>query len=138
MKERLLKRVRQWNNDDSASLKQIEGLEFVESVRLDIEQLLNTRRGTVLINDQMGLSDVTHLFNGFSIPDVDILQKNIMQQLKLFDARLSKISIVFIGDQSQKMQLIFQLMAQLQHEKNTIPFSVRVMLNENGSVDVTL
>lgn len=136
MQERLLKRVRQWNNPDFLSLKQIEGQDFVESVRSDVEELLNTRQGTVLINLAMGLPDLTHLFNGFGIPEVEQLQQQIVQQINQFEPRLSQVVIQYIGDQSKVTQLLFQCQAQLLLEKQTIPFSVRLLLNENGSVSV--
>lgn len=137
MSERLLKRLRQWNDDESVQMHQLDSQDYVESVRLDIEQLLNTRQGTVLINNDLGLPELTHLFNGFSLPEVDNLQLIITKQIQLFEPRLSTIAMQFIGDQGKEIQLLFQLTAQLKSDQQAIPFSVSIKLKENGSVSVS-
>ena len=138
MKERLLKRIRRWNNDEQLALKAIDSQDYSESVRFDIEQLLNTRKGTVLINDEMGLPELTHLFNGFSLAEVDKLRVDISKQVKLFEPRLSNSRIEFSGDEEKLIELAFQMNAQLQYEKEALPFAVKIQMSESGRVSVTL
>lgn len=138
MKERLLKRVRRWNTEDQTSINDIDGNDLIESVKQDVESLLNTRRGTVLIDDEMGLPDLTHLSNGYSQPDVDSLQQNVVQQIKRYEPRLSSVVVKFIGDQTATVQLAFNLSAQLLQEKQNLTFSAKILMNENGSASVSL
>lgn len=137
MKERLLKRIRRWNIEQQSGISDIDGSELVESVKNDLELLLNTRRGTVLIDPEMGLPDLTHLTNGYSQPDVDDLQMDVMQQIKRYEPRLSSVDVKFVGDQSAQIQLAFSVTASLKQERQSIPFSVRLLMNENGSTSVT-
>lgn len=137
MKERLLKRIRRWNIEQQSGISDIDGSELVESVKNDLELLLNTRRGTVLIDPEMGLPDLTHLTNGYSQPDVDELQMDVMQQIKRYEPRLSSVDVKFVGDQSAQIQLAFSVTASLKQERQSIPFSVRLLMNENGSTSVT-
>lgn len=137
MKERLLKRIRRWNTEEQSSISDIDGSELIESVKNDLELLLNTRRGTVLIDPNMGLADLTHLTNGYSLPDVEELKMDVMQQIKRYEPRLSSVDVRFVGDQTAQIQLAFSLTASLNQEKQSIPFSVRLLMNENGSTSVT-
>lgn len=137
MKERLLKRIRRWNTEEQSSISDIDGSELVESVKNDLELLLNTRRGTVLIDPNMGLADLTHLTNGYSLPDVEELKMDVMQQIKRYEPRLSSVDVRFVGDQTAQIQLAFSVTASLNQEKQFIPFSVRLLMNENGSTSVT-
>lgn len=137
MKERLLKRMRRWNTEQQAGISDIDGSELVESVKNDLELLFNTRRGTVLIDPEMGLADLTHLTNGYSQPDVAELQSDLLQQIKRYEPRLSSVDIRFVGDEGRQIQLAFSVTASLRQEKQALPFSVRLTMNENGSTSVS-
>ena len=138
MKERLLKRLRRWSAEQQVSLNELSANELAESVREDLELLLNTRRGTVLIDPQMGLPDLTRFINGYSQPDVDDLLHDISHQVKQFEPRLSAVDVRYVGDQGKSLQLAFSLTAQLKLDKQNQPFTVRVAMNENGSASVSL
>jgi type VI secretion system lysozyme-like protein len=137
MKERLLKRMRRWNTEQQGGISDIDGSELMESVKNDLEQLFNTRRGTVLIDSEMGLGDLTHLINGYSQPDVVNLQSDLLQQIKRYEPRLSSVDVRFVGDQGKHLQLAFSVTASLKQEKQSLPFSVRLIMNENGSTSVS-
>ena len=136
MKERLLKRIRRWSTEEQAGISDIDGSDLVESVKNDLELLFNTRRGTVLIDDDMGLPDLTHLTNGYSQPDVDDLQLTLQQQIKRYEPRLSSVDVSYVGDQGKQIQLAFSVTAQLNQDRQSIPFSMRLVMNENGSTTV--
>jgi len=137
MKERLLKRIRRWSTEEQSGLQELDGPELVESVRGDLELLLNTRRGTVLVDDDFGLPDLTHLTNGYGQPEVDDLSHELGQQIKHYEPRLSGISVRYIGDQGKQRQLAFSITADIRQKRQNIPFSMRIIMNENGSTSVT-
>ncbi len=136
MKERLLKRVRRWSTEEQAAISDIDGSELVESIKHDLELLFNTRRGTVLIDDRIGLPDLTHLVNGYSQPEVDALLLDLAQQIKRYEPRLSNVDVAYVGDQGRQIQLAFAITARLTQERQTIPFSMRVVMSEDGSTSV--
>jgi type VI secretion system lysozyme-like protein len=137
MKERLLKRIRRWSTEEQSGLQELDGPELVESVRVDLELLLNTRRGTVLIDNELGLPDLTHLTNGYSLPEVDDLSHELSQQIKHYEPRLSGVSVRYIGDQGKQRQLAFSITADIRQQRLNLPFSMRIIMNENGSTSVT-
>ena len=138
MKERLLKRLRRWNSEEQLDITDLAANELAESISADIEMLLNTRRGTVLIDPDMGLPDLTRFVNGYSQPDVDDLQHDIQQLVRRFEPRLRSIDVRYVGDQGKTRQLAFSLSAEMLLLKQRQPFTVRIVMNENGSTSVTL
>ncbi len=138
MKERLLKRLRRWNKEEQPEISDLAANELAESISADLELLLNTRRGTVLIDPDMGLPDLTRFVNGYAQPDVDDLQHDIQQLVRRFEPRLHSISIRYVGDEGPTRQLAFSLSAEVVLPKQRQPFSVRIAMNENGSTSVTL
>ena len=138
MKERLLKRLRRWNAEQQVEIHDLAPNELAESISADIELLLNTRRGTVLIDQQMGLPDLTRFINGYSQPDVDDLQRDIHDLVRDFEPRLATVDVRYVGDQGKTRELAFSLNAQMIMDRQRQPFSVRIAINENGSTSVTL
>ncbi len=137
MRERLLKRLRRWSIEEQVDINEIAPAELADSVSADLELLLNTRRGTVLIDPEMGLPDLTRFINGYSQPDIDDLRHDIQQLVRRFEPRLASIDVSYVGDQGRTRQLAFSLNAQLVMDKQRQPFTVRIAMNENGSTSVT-
>ena len=78
MKLRLLKRIREWEQSGRISASDADVSDVIDSLRDDLEKLLNTRRGTVLIDNDYGLPDFTHLMNGYAAPDVDEIERALV------------------------------------------------------------
>jgi predicted component of type VI protein secretion system len=87
---RFLKRVTLWQNSKQGSVPSVS---FEEQLLVDIERLLNSRQGNVLIDKDMGLPDLQGQFQSHGIPDLEILTDQIRFQLTEFEPRLSKFSL---------------------------------------------
>lgn len=88
---RFLKRVAHWQKGKQSSTP---SMPFEEQLLLDIERLLNSRQGNVLIDPSMGLPDLQGQFQSHSMPDLDNLTEQIRYQLTEFEPRLSKFSLL--------------------------------------------
>jgi type VI secretion system protein len=138
MKLRLLKRIRNWEEAEVISASEADIDEVMESVRDDLEKLFNTRRGTVLIDDEFGLPDFSQLMNGYAAPDVDQIVRNLQQQVKQYDTRLSAVDFQQQDGGRGATSLNFGMSAMLQHKQQDISFSASVQFADNGSVSVNL
>ena len=92
---RFLKRVALWQNSKQGSMPKVS---FEEQLLIDIERLLNSRQGNVLIDQAMGLPDLQGQFQSHGIPDLDILTEQIRLQLTEFETRLEKFSLFLDED----------------------------------------
>jgi type VI secretion system protein len=139
MKQRLLKRIKSWEEGGQVSASDIDISEVLESVRDDLEKLLNTRRGTVLIDQNFGLPDFIHLINGYSAPDLDEIERDILYQVCSYERRLKNLKVVArVAQVSKVNSLGFGLTAVFNHKNQEQTLSVNISIRNNGSVSVVL
>jgi type VI secretion system protein len=138
MKLRLLKRIKAWEEAGVVSASDVDVNELLESMRDDLEKLFNTRRGTVLIDPDFGLPDFTHLMNGYSAPDVGEIQRDILQQVRDYESRLSKITVTALDSKAAGNSLGFGLTAVFDHKNQEQVLSANIAIKDNGSVGVSL
>ena len=138
MNPRLLKRIKLWGESGAVSASEIDINEMMESMRDDLEKLFNTRRGTVLIDEEFGLPDFTHLMNGYAAPDVDEIERNLLNQVKKYESRLSAANLSFQEPSSRSIGLKFALSAMFHHKNQDLNFATTIQFNDNGSIGVSL
>lgn len=138
MKLRLLKRIKGWEEAGEISASNADVNEVMESVRDDLEKLFNTRRGTVLIDPDFGLPDFTHLMNGYSAPDVGEIQRNLLTQVRDYDKRLLNTQVVAQEGRATESNLRFALTAVFNHKSQEHTLSSNIVINDNGSIAVSL
>jgi type VI secretion system protein len=136
MKQRLLKRIKSWQEGGQVSASDIDISEILESVRDDMEKLFNTRRGTVLIDQNFGLPDFIHLMNGYSVTDFDEVQREILNQVCSYERRLKNLKVV--AQISKGNSLGFDLTAVFNHKNQEQTLSFNISIWNNGSVSVVL
>lgn len=138
MKPRLLKRIKAWEESGVVSSSDVDANEILESLRDDIEKLFNTRRGTVLIDDDYGLPDFTHLMNGYAAPEVGVIERDLLAQIKRYEKRLSSISFSYQPPNNSLASLTFTMNAMFSHKEQDIRMAANVQFFNDGSVTVDL
>ncbi len=138
MKPRLLKRIKHWGESGAISASEIDVNEMMESVRDDLEKLFNTRRGTVLIDEDYGLPDFTHLMNGYAVPDVDEIERNLLYLVRQYETRLNTVSLAYQEPGKSSMGLKFALSAMFHHKNQDLNLVTQIQFNDNGSISVSL
>jgi len=120
------------------SAADVDVIEIMESMCDDLEKLLNTRRGTVLIDQDYGLPDFTHLRNSYAAPDVEEIERNLVQQVRKYEARLTSINLEYQQPDKGSSSIKFILNAMFEHKKQNLSFVATVQLNDDSSVNVSL
>ncbi len=138
MKLRLLKRMKNWEEAGEVSASNADINEVMELVRDDLEKLFNTRRGTVLIDTGFGLPDFSHLMNGYSAPDISEIQQNMQNQVNTYETRLENTMIVPQESRPTDLVIRFGLTASFNHKNQEHVLSTNIVINDNGSVAVSL
>lgn len=138
MKLRLLKRIRNWEETGVVSAADVDLIEIMQSMCDDLEKLLNTRRGTVLIDQAYGLPDFTHLKNSYAAPDVDEIERNLQQQIRKYETRLTSINLEYQQRDKNSNSIKFALSAMFKHKKQDLNFVANILLNDDSSVRVSL
>jgi type VI secretion system protein len=138
VKPRLLKRIRSWEEAGMVSAADFDVIEIMESLCDDLEKLLNTRRGTVLVDLDYGLPDFTHLKNSYAVPDVDEIGHSLVQQVRKYETRLESINLEYQQPDKGSGSIRFVLNAMFKHKKQDLNFVANIQLNDDSSVNVSL
>ncbi|MCP4075387.1 MAG: type VI secretion system baseplate subunit TssE [Gammaproteobacteria bacterium] len=137
MKERLLKRFSRWEEAGQASFEESDINALLESIRDDLEKIYNTRRGTVLIDEEFGLPDFSYMLNGYSAPDAGLILQQLLLQTKRYEPRLDALQVKYVEQKKYPGKLQFQLSARIKINDRELPFSINAYLSDDGSVSLT-
>jgi len=129
--ERLLKRLALWQQGKKTSP---DSYDLVDSIIEDLTKLLNSQRGNVLIDDEMGLHDLRSIFNGHGSPDIEDLQQQLLLQITKFEPRLTAASLHYEEEQSGFGELCWRLNARTKSENQPQDCVVLVKIDINGKV----
>ena len=136
MRERLLKRLSRISIMESTEVSELDVNDLIASIQDDVEKLFNTRHGTVLINDSFGLPDFSQLMNGYAEPDVDYIRRALTDALRSFEPRLAAVEVSPAKKKEDLDVLRFVLNASFNYKQQDLPFSVNVLLHDDGSVSL--
>lgn len=136
MKERLLKRISAWEESTDVNSYEVDINALVESIKDDLEKLYNTKRGTVLIDDNFGIPDFSYMLNGYSAPDVGSILKQLHLQTKKYEPRLQAMHVTFVEQNKFPGKLQFQINAEIKIKEQVVAFSVNALLSDDGSVNL--
>ncbi len=137
MKERLLKRFSRWEEQSEGGVDEADTNTLMESIQQDLEKIYNTRRGTVLIDEEFGIPDFSQMLNGYTAPDVGQILQQIHMQTKKYESRLNSLQMKYVEQNKFPGKLQFQLTASIKVNERELPFSVNVFLSDDGSVNLS-
>lgn len=131
-KDRLLERIRARNKDPRTRRK--EGpKEVIDSVLHHLQQILNTRQGSVPIAEDFGIPDLTELQLGY--PDsLRLFERAIRQTIQKFEPRLSSLRVRFVPDEEDPLSLRFQILGKLQSEGYKDPVRFESTVGSDGKI----
>jgi type VI secretion system protein len=139
VKERLLERLsrqEQPNRNDRRPPEDIVKL----SIQGYLSRLLNVRRGSVPIDAEYGLPDMSNIAGSFAVGYVSEIQRDILLQIDLYEKRLLRPTIQQVVEEREIITLKFILTGQL--DVGTIPgtlmkeFSMFLRINAAGQVSL--
>jgi len=137
MKERLLKRLSRWEESAENGIDEADVNALLESIKDDLEKIYNTKQGTVLIDDEFGMPDFSYMMIGYSAPDSNSILQQIHLQTKKYEPRLHALQVAYVEQKKFPGKLQFQISAKLKIKEQDVPFSVRALLSDDGSVKLT-
>jgi|GEM_PF-2503383 type VI secretion system lysozyme-like protein len=132
--ERLLKRLALWQQGTKTSP---DSFQLVDSIIADLTKLLNSQRGNVLIEEDMGLNDLRSLFNGHGSPDLEALQAQLLFQISEFEPRLTSPALTYNDETSGFGELNWRLIADTISDTSSQELAANITIDINGKVLVT-
>ncbi|WP_322997272.1 type VI secretion system baseplate subunit TssE [Castellaniella sp.] len=102
-------------------------------------RLLNTRAGSVPIDAQYGLSDMSNIAGSFSVGTPEALSETILRQVSQYEPRLRQCRIAVSSERRDVIALRFELSGLLAAERADapdLPFTVSLRVNSSGQIFV--
>ncbi len=127
---RLLKRLTNWQQ---GKLAKSDSLSIQESILLDIESLLNSQQGNILIDGNMGLNDLQGHFNSHGAPDLEELTMRINTQITQYEPRLKNVSLSLDEDHKSLSSFSWRLTSTTNNELDVF---ASIIINADGRVSI--
>lgn len=134
---RFLERLRAMRHDPERGGFE-EPSEVLRSVIGHVGKLLNTRRGSSVLDEEFGIPDFTGFGVSYSRDDVPRLEKEIARFIERCEPRLRNVKVSYAPDPSAPLSVNFILDAGLVLSgTDTLPVKLMTRINPSGKVSVS-
>lgn len=136
LQERLLERIRRIeNNPDDRSSS--DPNQVINSILVHLRKILNTRQGSVQIDEFYGIPDFTDLAATFSSESVRDLARSIKQVVTRYEPRLTSVNIEASQIEEQVFELRFKIDGKLAMGNNIeMPVTFETVVDPDGRIKV--
>lgn len=111
--------------------------EILKSVVNYVSRILNTRRGSALIDPEFGIPDFTGNGNGIARDEIPGMEREIENFISRYEPRLHDVKVSFVQQEFSSFEMKFNLRAKLiVSDENGYPVAIITELAPNGQVTV--
>lgn len=139
--ERLLERLSRQESPKRTDRLSAEDL-VKASIRHYLSSLLNVRRGSVPIDAEYGLPDMSNIAGSFAVGYVSDIQREILIQIDRYEKRLLNPTIQQVTEEREVITLKFVLTGNIDLSVGSVEvikeFSMFLRINSAGQVRVEL
>ena len=135
-KERLLERIRKMEENPERRLDVDSGT-IVNSVLEHLLRVLNTKKGSVEIDPEYGVPDLTNISSSFSSESIPELEAAIKSVIVKYEPRLKDVAVHFRTQQDDLLALRFSISAKLILDEKGKPIVFETIVDSDGQVKVT-
>lgn len=110
-----------------------------DSIVLHLRQLLNTRAGSVPVDPNYGMPDMSNIAGSFALGTTESLSEAIVRQVSRYEKRLQSPQVTVEEEKREVITLRFELagkVASSQEGEQMQPFVMTLRVNSSGQVFV--
>lgn len=110
-----------------------------DSIVLHLRQLLNTRAGSVPVDPNYGMPDMSNIAGSFALGTTESLSEAIVRQVSRYEKRLQGPQVTVEEEKREVITLRFELagkVASTQEGEQMQPFVMTLRVNSSGQVFV--
>lgn len=117
-------------DDDSRRLR-VDSGRLAQSVLRHLERMLNVRQGSVVTLPDYGVPDVNDLATQF--PDaLSAIRRVIKQSIEQYEPRLSRISVQYVPNEDDPLDVRFKIVARLVVDDTDEPITFETGISNSG------
>lgn len=134
---RLLERISHWaDGEERTSQTRVDIL--LHSVMNHLRRLLNTRQGSVLLDEQFGVPDFTNIAGGLSAGSNRQIEEAIRRMVLRYEPRIKSPKVTLAQSGSDVLSISFQLEGMLEVDQRDIPVQLSTVVGASGKVSVSV
>lgn len=131
--ERLLERITRWElGAERTNLASADLL--LGSILRHLRGILNTQRGTVPIDQDYGLPDLSNLAPSFSSGSVAEIRTELMRTIERYEPRLKVSALAAVTDEADPLSIKFELVGALRVKEREVPVHLATVVCPDGKV----
>jgi type VI secretion system protein len=133
---RFLERLREMQRDPDRRVAASPD-EVLHSVTDYVGKILNTRKGSTVLDEDFGIPDFTSAGLAFSNEDMPQVEQEIAAFIERCEPRLRHVEVRFTPDGEAPLQMVFSLNAELCYEGDAVfPVHLVTRVDPLGKVTV--
>jgi type VI secretion system protein len=132
IKQRLLERIRDWETHPDMRSSE-DRSRVIESISRHLQNLLNLKKGTTLLDREIGMPEFSDFVSDFpdSVRDV---QRAAKLTIEKYEPRLGDITVNFISNDENDFTLYFEIRAVIKDDKTPVFFNSKI--GNHGEVQI--
>lgn len=108
---------------------------FLESVTLNIQNMLNVRLGSVKALQEFGMPDFNDVVNQF--PDaIQYIRSSIQQFVEKYEPRLESVNVYYVPDPDQPLLMKYAIEGRLRYRDQVSRVAFDTVLTGSGQATV--
>ena len=134
-RERLLERIRMMEESPEKRLD-TDSSTMVNSILEHLVRVLNTKQGSVDIDPDFGVPDITNISSSFSAESVPELETAIKRVIENYEPRLKDVAVHFSSQEEDLLALRFSITAKMVTDDKSKPIVFETIVDSDGQVKV--
>ncbi len=136
VEQRLMEKIISMEKNFHEQKKDDKTETLISSVTRHLKQILNTRRGTVLIDPDYGMPDFSDLPVDLASAKTNIMKDRIKQVVEKYESRIKDVVITIDAKTDNNLSIHFGLNGTIIHENIKIPINLITTLGPDNKFDL--
>jgi type VI secretion system protein len=133
--ERLLERIARWENDGQRTNLASADL-MIGSILRHLRGILNTSKGSVPIDNEYGLPDLSNLAPSFHSGSTNDIEADLTRAIERYEPRLKIISVRMVPDEKEPLSLRFEVSGAIRVNERDLPVRLSTVVTPEGKIRV--
>jgi type VI secretion system protein len=134
--KRLLERIRDFARDKGRR-GEIDPAILSASVLRHLRRLLNTKQGSVPIDEDYGLADLTDLPGSFAPDSLAEIEEKITRVISKYEPRLTGLRVSFSKRQDDSLSLRFEISGRANAGELNLPILFESVVEPSGKISLS-
>ena len=135
--ERLLERITRWDEGDEERRNLTSADILVASVMRHLQRILNTRQGSVQIDDKFGVPDFTNLASSFTSALAGQIENELSAVIQRYEPRLKSPRLRMLQERPDVLSRTFELAGPIQVDQSDVPVRLATSIGSQGRISVS-